>query len=270
MANTYRGTQELLRQRITESYSPQAGFVREFEYRGLSYTKAAALANLNAANGVTYTLTNQQGIATLVLQDSSGATAIDTWEIGVTHVSASSFFNPLNNNHLFELIDWDHGHDKAVFLKGIQDKTKWDEVYKAMTNPNKASNQLATLRAYDRFALGGDSFWTDQYTVRHTTNVSTRYPYNIADAHKNFIYTPAQFYTEVQSALLWLYPMPNSFVNVLISNPPIVVPSLLAPYYLWGYLKGGSSRTTAANNRTQIVTEYRQYAWSVDEYSVYS
>ncbi|MEI6195262.1 MAG: hypothetical protein WCS42_13125, partial [Verrucomicrobiota bacterium] len=59
---------------------------------------------------------------------------------------------------------------------------------------------------------------------------------------------------------------PNEIIGALnvifngIGSPPA--------NYLQGALKGGSSRVTAANNRINIVTEYKLFNWSTDDYQL--
>lgn len=252
---TYRGTLAPLLQRRSETYSQNTGYIREFEYRGMSEERARALAGSYANAGCDYSLQISHGISTLVTTDSTGSITIDTWEIGANEVSVSSFKNPLNNSKLLSLST----RDRARFLEGVQNRWDWDYLYSRLTD---TENEDALQRAYNRFLDGSDSYFAQQFVLRHTTNVSNRYRLNVADNNVGHIYTPAQFLSEVRSAGYWLFPMPQAFVNALAANP---APAPVAGY-LWGYLKGASNRTTAANNRINIVTEYKQFLWSTDEY----
>lgn len=123
---------------------------------------------------------------------------------------------------------------------------------------------LPIFRAYQRAQAGQDVFFADQYTLRHTTNASNRGYYNVADSNVNAIYTQAQFFSEISNSGLWIFPAPTEIIGALNS---IFTGLGTAPTnYLKGALKGGSSRVTAANNRVNIVTEYKLFNWSTDDY----
>lgn len=262
MSNTYRGTPLMLQQRSAIIFSPQSGYVNELEYRGMSYSRALILANAWANAGAQYSLTNQQGISVLVVQDSTGTYTLDVWEIGVNQVLNKSVFNPRN------IVNVPAGNLELI-ARAERDNCTLDEAAASLEEDtgdiyDPVLTNAYAIRLWKRIQLGQDSYWEDQYVVRHTTNVSNRYPYNIADTGKNCIYSPGQFYSEAQSILLWILPMPNAFVNVLTSNG---TPATIPDNYSWGYIKSGSPRVTIANNRSQIITEYRQGLWPNDEYA---
>jgi len=276
---TLRGTLTPQLQRYTGRYSPTSGFTYDQEFRGLSPEQMQALANVYANAGCEYELTVQYGVATLRTTDTRGNVSIDTWEIGVSRQLISCFKSPRNiaNNSTVDMAIMAFAAEtgetdlaKAVATLNDPNHTYLKALYSPST-PFVVPTAAVARRLWERFTLfKEDSVFHDLYTLRHTTNVSNRWPYNIADTNKNYIYTPSQFYNEVQSSIYWLFPMPDAFVNVLTSNPAPNGPGALFlnyGHYVWGYLKGGSPRSTAANNTSNIVTTYDQFLWSTDTYA---
>lgn len=274
-----RGTLQPQLQRYTGRYSPTSGWTYDQEFRGLSPQLMQNLASVYAFNGCSYELTVEYGIATLRTTDNRGEVSIDVWEIGVSEVLIPPWKNPRNlatiDTKTLALIKFtmDKGLLPADAVSQFNSSPELVAMYGDVTWPDNASvvsSDIYALRLYERMhLLGEEGVFVQMYVLRHTTNVSNRWPYNVADYNKNCIYTPAQFFSEVQNSQNWLFPMPNAFRNVLNSNPALDGPPVgFKNYnrYLWGYLKGGSPRGTAANNRSNIVTEYKQYLWSMDEY----
>lgn len=248
----YKGTPNPKLQRYTGKYDPISGFTYDQEFRGLDPKLMQSLANAYANAGCSYELTVAFGVATLRTTDNRGNITLDTWEIGVNQILESSLKNPRN------IAGVNSVDDMLTLAKFIRGELSYDEALPLLDGGNTWTTALI-----ERLNQGSDSYFTDQYTLRHTTNVSNRWAFNVADFNKNCIYTPAQFYSEVQNSNDWIFPMPNAFVNVLTSNAAPAAPA----GYTWGYLKSGSPRSTAANNRSNIVTEYKQFLWSNYEYS---
>ena len=113
---------------------------------------------------------------------------------------------------------------------------------------------------------GQDTFFADQYTLKHTTNASNRGYFNVADVNVNAIYTQAQFYSEITNSSYWIFPAPNEIIGALNTIFGNLYP--VPANYLPGALKGGSSRVTTARNRVNITTEYKIFNWSPDVYSL--
>ena len=251
-----RGYTGPLIQKQTGRWSPTSGWTFDQDFAGLDANQLLALATEYANAGVEYEITAQPGVCTLRTIDTRGTVTIDTWEVGVNHNLASVFKNPFNTV-MFNL----DVHDMTKFLEGVQNKTNWDDVYEVMFD---TENEALLKREYIRFCSGQDSFFSDQFTLRHTTNASNRGYYNVADSNVNCIYTQAQLYNEITNGGYWFFPAPNEIIgalNVIFNSLP------LAPaFYLNGALKGASPRNTAANNRVNIVTEYKIFGWSTDEY----
>ena len=217
-----------------------------------------------------YTISYENGKATLETEDNRGNVTIDTWEIGVNRTTRSSFQNPLDIAALTT-------NDLKVIARAAQDGLSIMDALAALnadmtggtpyTLPD-ITTPSATQRFYDRvITLGQDSYSLDQYTLRHTTNASNRGYYNVADANVNCIYTYAHFISEITNTSYWIFPAPNEILGALstifgqLSSP--------ASNFMQGALKGGSPRATAANNRINITTEYAIDVWSTDEYTAY-
>ncbi len=262
MPNIYRGTLEPLLQRVSDRSSPVNGFVRELEYRGMSEARARALFGQYISAGMEAELTVSHGICSLVATDTSGAITIDTWEIGVNEILASSLKNPRN-------IDAISQGELELIARATRDGTDLEtaaQTLEADTGDGYSTSlSAAGERLWKRIIAGSDSFFHSQYVLRHTTNVSNRYAANVSDVGVNCIYSQAALFSETQNANLWIYPMPGRLGYKLNQIPVPTVPS----NYMWGWLKGASAESTAANNRVNIVTEYKLFTWSTDEYGIF-
>jgi hypothetical protein len=267
MSNTYRGSPEPHLQRYSESWSPATGCVKEAEYRGMSEERARAYLNYFTVNGFQSQLTIAHGICTLVATDTLGEVTIDNWEIGVNQTSASSFFNPRNIAAV--------GADSLEILAYAEKNGGTLEAAKVKVNTDRTSlglpaitytNSAAMVRMRLRLLKGSDSFFYDQYLLRHTTNVSNRYRVNVSDINKGCIYTLAQLQSETMNANSWIYPLPGR-LNYKLINATNALEAGPANT-LKGWLKGASPESTAANNRVNIVTEYKLANCDTDEYGV--
>lgn len=251
-------------QRQTGRYSPTTGWSFDQEFHGLSIQQMVSLAQQYADGGCEYELTWQAGRATLKTTDNRGEVTIDTWEIGVAGTLASSLKNPRNVDAIpsayLEIIAT--AFKDGLTLQEAHDKLEEDtgDIY---------ADDIATIpeaiRLYKRMLEGSDSYFYDLHTLRHTTNASSRDYYNVADFNVNCIYTQAQFYNEITNADDWIFPAPASIIGAL----DIIFSELPAApaYYLNGALKGGSPRSTTSWNRINVVTEYKIFTWSTDEYA---
>jgi len=265
MAQNYRGTLQPLLQGVTDSSSPTNGFVRQLEYRGMSENHARALFNQYIGNGMEAELQVRFGICTLIATDTSGAVTIDTWEVGVNELLVPSLKNPRN---LFEVSAND------LLLLAYMNKNGGDLVSTAEALQAETGAALPAFsgsawaqRLRDRLREGSDSYFHQQYVLRHTTNVSNRWGVNVADFGVNMIYSTADLLSETQNGSSWIYPLPGRLaykLNLISSNHP-------APpaFYFNGWLKSASSESTSGNNRVNIVTDYKFFTWSTDEYEVY-
>lgn len=260
MSVTQRGTNAALLQRILRRYSPTGGSVTENEFAGFGPAQMLILAQQFEASGIEYEWETRYGRHSMRAVDSSGATTIDLWEIGINKLSPSSFGNPRNMAAIAQ-------SELMVIAKAYTGGMKIAEAAQALQEdtgfsyPDSLSD--AGYRLYERTQKGSADYYTEGYVLRHTTNVSNRYSANIADFNINCIYTTAQLLSEVQNPSLWVYPMPGRLAYKLnaLPAPPF------QPFYLWGWLKSASSESTSANNRVNIVTEYELAHWSTDEYA---
>jgi hypothetical protein len=257
----HRGTFQPKRQRITERWSPTTGHTREFEWRGFDEQQIRGYAAQYAQAGCEYEYINQFGHHHLVATDTSGNVTIDTWEIGVNEILVSSLRNPFN---VFNL----SAANLEVIARAIKDGSTLQEAQQALEDDTGDVYgdvmDAAAIRLYKRMIAGVDSFYHHQYTLRHTTNCSNRYSLNIADLNVNYIYTTANLLSETQSSFLWVYPLPGRLAYKILSIPfPAAEDD-----YLWGWLKSASAESTAANNRVNIVTEYKLAMWTTDEYLI--
>ncbi len=253
MSNQYRGTPAMLLQLRRETYSQQSGYVNEFEWRGMSELQARLLARDYIFRGVDYSLSINHGICTLVATDSTGNFSIDVWEIGVNKLTHSIARHPI----VLGIID--RSSDGPMLRRGIKEAIESTDAYADIPNLTAvAGGDAANLYAFlDAARIGEDSFTLSSCAVRHTTNVANRYNRNISDDNVDKIYTLSRFLSEAQDPSLWVYPMPGRLQYKL----SVLTSYFLGLYgspasHLWGFFKQGSSESTAANNRVNIVTEY--------------
>lgn len=250
-------------------YSPTSGWSFNQKFSGLSYWQMQRLAYLYSSSGCSYTISYENGKVTLETEDNRGNVTIDTWEIGVNRTTRGSFQNPLDIAAL-------SANDLKVIAYGFQNGIPnlpdvLDALNKSQTGGPVYSlpditTPSATQRFYDRvMTLGQESYQFDQYSLRHMTNASNRGFYNVADENVNYIYTYANFISEITNTNYWIFPAPPEILGAL----SVIFGNLSSPQsdYMQGALKGGSGRVTAANNRVNITTEYQIDVWSTDEYS---
>lgn len=268
-----RGDDNPQLQRQVARYSQSSGWVFDQQYRGLSLPKMEGLAQQYAEAGCDFTFTLEHGIAQLETSDSRGTLSIDIWEVVHNRTLISTFKNPrniaaipANELALLAFAEKEGITDLSAAAEAFNLSAYLVARYPGVTDAIGA----AAKRLWERiFLFREDATFYDIYSLRHTCQVSNRWPYNIAETNRNCIYTPAQFYSEAQDPDLWIFPMPQPIVNLLESSPvPDGPPATFDNYgyFLWGFLKSGSPRVTAANNTSNIVTQYDQFLWNTDEY----
>lgn len=237
------------------------------EYLGFGEDQAIELANLFAASGFEYDYVNDGGVHTLVGTDTSGSVTIDTWEIGAQDEIVSSLKNPLN---IYNISD-DY---LTVIARAVKDGTDILTAGAACAADGSTASTVTSItgnayamRLFKRMIGDQTGFFDSKYVLRHTTNVSNRYQANIADFNVNCIYTTAQLLSETQSGGLWIYPLPGR----LAYKVSVIDADWYSRYgaesnYTIGWLKSCTTESTAGNNRVNMVTEYKFYRWSSDEY----
>ena len=275
-----RGTRAPLRQKLTEKWSPTKGFTASYDWLGFGEDEMRALAAQYAELGLEYEFVNEHGVFTLrgMIAGNGGSNdgiqdTVDVWEIANQDEIVSSLKNPIYNTAganpipaaYLELIAYAVRNGSSIADASAALTEDTGDIYASAIDDNEYA-----VRLFKRLVGDQTGFFDSRYVLRHTTNVSNRWAANIADIGANMIYTTADLLTEVQSGALWIYPLPGRLaykINALSSE-------LIGRYgteddYQWGWLKGGSSEMTSANNRVNIVTEYKFYQWSTDEYEVY-
>ena len=256
----WKGTASPSLKSFSGKFSPTSGWSFNQKFSGLSVLQMQVLANIYSNSGCAYTITYDNGMATLETEDNRGNVTIDTWEIGVNRTTRGCLQNPLNIAALGGV----ESADILLLAKFAAGDATYADTKTAITG---GDNLAAALRLLDRMNTGQDSYQFDQYTLRHTTNASNRGYYNVADANVNCIYTYAHLIGEITNFGYWIFPAPPEILGAISD----IFAGLASPgvYYMQGALKGGSQRTTAANNRVTITTEYVIDVWSTDEYSTY-
>ncbi len=287
MSNTYKGKKTPILQYLDRRWSPSGGYIEEAGYRGFDTAEFQRLSIYMARNGFEYDWRTDHGIHSLMAVDTSGANTIDVWEIALNKLSPSSLKNPLNIRALMaegssradaeaileDIANIEAGQETSVTINNtpiIIDT--YDGLYTLLGDAGHPSGQ----RLMRRIRTGSDAYYFSGYVLRHTTNVGNRYRRNISDIGVDHIYYTADLLTEARDPNLWVFPLPgrlqykvqaieDDWFNRFTLNGAPTIPS----NYVLGWLKGGSTETTTANNRVNITTEYEFFAWSSDEYLVF-
>lgn len=239
--------------RTTYDYDPTRGYLVREEFEGASQALMLVYQRDCVRAGIACRLVFERDMATLELEDSTQQYTLDNWQILANEESRDGLSHPtvlsLATDEQIALI---RGHLEAN-----------DSPDTAFADPDLAGLAGGPVqRFYALQQRGSENYRRSHYVIRHTTNAPNRWAVNVADVNVGMIYTPAQLFTEVQDPFLWIYPMPARLVFKLASIP---APTFQANY-LWGWLKGAATETTAANNRIDIVTEYVLEQWSTDYY----
>ena len=284
---TQRGFNTAFCRRQTGRWSPTNGWTFDQEFNSLSLAQMQAIATVYGNAGIEYSLTFENGIARMTTTDTTGNITIDVWEIVANQVTVSWLKNPLLLAQLYvvaaaytgssdqNVLDWNVTRFVGKMSTGVQngtspfDTTQPEGVTDTSGTFSSAnffdgtfqwtsidpSVYLPIFRAYQRAGAGQDVFFSDEYSLRHTTNASNRGYFNVADVDVNCVYTQAQLYSEIQDNGYWVFAAPPEIIGALDT----IFASLGDPTanYTQGALKGGSSRVTAANNRVNITTEYK-------------
>lgn len=258
---TIKGSLAAFLQNEVYDFDPQHGWTYHADYKGASQAVMIALQNAYSNQGIaSRMILHQGGAASLDLTDATQNFTIDTWQIldneegrdGLSHPKLTAV---LNDNNM------------AIIRNGVnsppESTTPVDDIYAKLTG--FGGDAAALKRAIGRQLRGSGEYKSSQYVLHHETNAPARYAANIADAGKSRLYTTAQLLTEVQDSSLWIYPLPGRLVYKIGQIP---VPASQA-FYLWSWLKTGSTEQNVANNRISITTEYNLDLWNTDEYDPY-
>lgn len=266
MSPTLRGT--LLPQLQNEGwdFDPAHGFVYDSNWRGMSRVQMLAKQQDYVRNGIACRLEYNQGdTATLIIHDSTQQYTIDTWQILGNEISLDLLSSPALINYIAGV----GGTAIVGTIIGVMRENLSNDfdpaVLFGMGGELMGWENTIVERTYKRKLFGQTDYDRARYVLRHTTNVSNRWDVNVADNGVDSIYTPSQLISEVTNPFFWAYPLPGR-LQYKISNIP--APTAQTGY-LWGWLKFGSTETTAANNRIDIATEYTLEQWSTDDYAIF-
>jgi hypothetical protein len=251
-------------QEITYDFGPATGYLVRSQYEGANQATMLALQQDEVRAGVACALTyHKGGKVSLGVNDSTQQYAIDVWEIVDNRENPSGFAHPT----VLQILN--RYANPTAIVAALKDLVQTSADYDITTNAALlalSDEDFDTLGDFVVLAQQGQGeYRRQQYVVRHTTNVSNRWGVNVADFGIDEIYSTAQLLTEVQSTALWILPLPPRMVYKIgaIPFPPAV------EGYEWGWLKDGSTETSAANNRVNIVTEYSLDQWPFTYYAAY-
>lgn len=261
-----RGSIYPYEQRVVFDYDPARGIIYDYDWDSAGQPEMQAIFNDYVAQGIACRMVFEKDKATLQAQDSTNSVTLDTWQILGNVESPDGLSHPT----LLQICNDD---EIAAIRAGINNLVSGESIDDGIAGI-LSSGTLNFLSAEDKAIVsrfiglqlrGSTEYRSPQYVLRHTTNAPSSNTPNIADVGVNQIYTTHDLLVETESSGLWLFPLPG-FLSNKIGNIP--VPEFKSNY-LWGWLKGPSTSTTAANNRIDISTEYILAQWSTDYYAVY-
>jgi hypothetical protein len=259
MANvTIRGSLLPFLQDTAYDFDPTRGYIFRLNYKGASQQQMLNLQQDYVRNGIACRLIFHQGdAASLEVEDSTQQFTLDVWQLLANEESRDGLSHPVLLNYLDE-------DDIALMRQHLENN---DEIVDVFTGSGDlaAFNGTPVPGFYELQQRGATDYRRGNYVLKHTTNAPNRWTSNIADVGVDQIYTPAQLLSEVQDSGLWINPIPGRLAYK-IANIPTQGPE---SEYLWGWLKSGSTETTAANNRIEISTEYTLELWSIQYYAPY-
>lgn len=245
------------------SYSPSRGISETTEYESAG-DNLGGIATECIESGVQYEMLQNGRRSRLsftkepvVGGDAATEITTDRWELLANEVS----FNIRSHPRVRAMAAT--GPESVASAEGyyqtyLEDKT---------TPPADHAIWTATTSEGYLFRLlvnGASAYYSGQYVLRHTTNVSNAYDTNVADLGVEFIYTTAQLISEISSSQYWLQPCPG---RLRAKIERIENQGSGAAGFMWGWRKLPSTETTAANNRIDISTEYQLGDWSTFLYS---
>jgi hypothetical protein len=253
-------------------FDPTRGYTHFLDFKGANMLLLADMQASYAQQGMSSTLSNKQGgTATLNVQDATMANTIDVWEIPGEAEEMDAFTHPIYETNFTD--------DQIAAARGIVTQFESGVLQSTILAAVQANPQLSSANDDNKALIsegiakvlrGATTYRRERYSLRHTTNVSNRSSWNVADYNIGKNYSINALLTEITNANLWAFPAPNRIVSKLqfVTN----YAASTTPYhpgYAWGWLKGASQERTAANNRVDIVTEYVMEEWPVEWYPLF-
>lgn len=256
----FRGSFANFLQWETFDFDPQRGFIYRAEFRGIGQANMLALQAQYVAAGIAHRMREQFDVFTLEAEDATQAYTIDTWQVVGNEESRDGFSHPKLINGITAASD-DPDTIVAAMRQHLENGESTTQAFDDPDSDLFLAPGIAR-KFYSLAVRGSDQYRHGQYVLRHTTNAPNRWSVNISDAGIDQIYTPSQLLTEVQDTSQWFFPLPGRLAYKISAIP---VPTFQTDY-LWGWLKGASTETTAANNRVDITTEYILEQWPSTTY----
>ena len=257
-----RGTGSPLQQEASQAYDPVHGYMFGYHFKGVSVTAMLALQSEYSNLGMPSRLVaHQGGMVSLDVEDPTQQFNVDTWQLVGNEINIDGFSHPT----MLAILASNDQYIEVIRL-ALDNNTKPADLKTSLTGLGMSSaNADTTLVFYGLNRRGSTEFRVAQYVVRHTSNLPNRFTnaQGIYTSGVNQIFSPAKALLDFNAAA-WSPAMPSSMlatIKAVTDNPPAAVDR-----YLFGWLKGSPTFTSAANNRVDANQEYTLYQWSTDYY----
>lgn len=288
MQQTIVGSPYPILQRTERDFDPTRGFIIREHWEGTSQTLMEALQNDYVNAGIACKIIYELGKGVLQVNDSTQEYTLDYWEMPNNDEVLDPFLNPnivaeinttANPDATIAAIRDGLASNEPSFIaatdsapaSGLFSKLPCSAIRAGLPNGTGIPSGTFgyTQRTYYNVLLGLTGYKDAAdglgYVLRHSTNVSNKYQTNIADFGTGQIYSVPQLLSEISDNGLWINPCPEPF-QYLIAH---ILPPISRPGWQIGWFKDRSTRSTAANNRINITTEYVYGQFDSDLYNPY-
>lgn len=254
------GSLKAWRQSWDIQYDPNTGQLYLETYDAFLPDNITGIFNQCVSQGIAANLTFANGRYRLSIHDTTNQANIDTWQLQQNEQAIAAQRNPRHAaGGAYAILTADMDEISATINRGSV------EEFKALKQKFDTANKPEASRLLERLNRGETHFAKSGYVLRHTTNVAARSTYNVADNWVDRIYTTNQLIRECRDTGLWTYPIPSRLQTKLLAVASAV--SVVPVNYWKGWIKKGSTESSAANFRVDITTEYHFDVWSLDEYA---
>lgn len=255
----------------TSDFNPSTGYLYRASLKGASSALMSQSQQTYAASGMScrFTIKNND-TSTLEVEDPTQQYAIDIWEVVEENLNVDLFSTRgwldriaaySNGDAINAAIRDALANNYSIYSVGTAD---WPII-----NTLNDADLVYMSQLYSLYQRGTTDQRQFNYIVRHTANVPARgwtWASDLVDQNINAIYSNSHLQIELADPS-WAYPLPDLLVAKLAkinaaAPADVNEQSASGNTWQWGWLKGGSNATTAANNRINVAQEYVAALWS--------